>query len=171
MDCCIVQQSIYQYILHGGTRLFTRLRLALYRHLHFVKVFSAFYHDIAPFDKIADIRIYSEAAFVFCTEAVQPLIFPPPPSVPCTSSSAPPLSHFPPNLMHKSLERIIRLSPEWLACGHGLPIRFEAALLVIMDLRSFLEKLLNCKILAEYCHFTHQRETHTDFNHKINIYQ
>lgn len=41
-----------------------------------------------------------------------------------------------PKLMHKSLERIIRLSPEWLACGHGLPIRFDDALPVITEYRS-----------------------------------
>ncbi len=38
-----------------------------------------------------------------------------------------------PKPMRRSLERIIRLSPEWLACGHGLPIRFEKALPVIND--------------------------------------
>ena len=38
-----------------------------------------------------------------------------------------------PRLMRKSLERIVRLSPEWLACGHGLPIRFEKALPVIAE--------------------------------------
>ena len=38
-----------------------------------------------------------------------------------------------PRLMRKSLERIIRLSPEWLACGHGLPIRFEKVLPVIAE--------------------------------------
>ncbi len=36
-------------------------------------------------------------------------------------------------LMHKSLERIVKLSPEWLACGHGLPIQFENALPVIKE--------------------------------------
>ncbi len=36
-----------------------------------------------------------------------------------------------PRLMRRSLERIVRLSPEWLACGHGLPIRFDKALPVI----------------------------------------
>ncbi len=43
-----------------------------------------------------------------------------------------------PKLMRKSLERIQRLSPEYLACGHGLPMRFEDALPVIEDyLRDF----------------------------------
>ena len=37
-----------------------------------------------------------------------------------------------PKLMKRSLERIVKLSPEWLACGHGLPLRFESALPVIM---------------------------------------
>ena len=38
-----------------------------------------------------------------------------------------------PKLMRKSLERIAALSPEWLACGHGLPMRFEKALPVIEE--------------------------------------
>ena len=36
-----------------------------------------------------------------------------------------------PKLMKRSLEKIVKLSPEWLACGHGLPIRFDRALPVI----------------------------------------
>ena len=36
-----------------------------------------------------------------------------------------------PTLMRRSLETIVKLSPEWLACGHGLPIRFDRALPVI----------------------------------------
>ena len=36
-----------------------------------------------------------------------------------------------PELMRRSLERIVKLSPEWLACGHGLPMRFEEAYPVI----------------------------------------
>lgn len=36
-----------------------------------------------------------------------------------------------PRLMRKSLEHIVKISPEWLACGHGLPIRFDAAYPVI----------------------------------------
>jgi hypothetical protein len=35
--------------------------------------------------------------------------------------------------MKGSLERIVKLSPEQLACGHGLPIRFENALPIIME--------------------------------------
>ncbi|MBQ5316386.1 MAG: MBL fold metallo-hydrolase [Oscillospiraceae bacterium] len=38
-----------------------------------------------------------------------------------------------PGLMKRSLERIVKLSPEWLACGHGLPVRFETALPVIAE--------------------------------------
>ena len=38
-----------------------------------------------------------------------------------------------PKLMKGSLERIVKLSPEWLACGHGLPMRFDEALPVIED--------------------------------------
>ena len=36
-----------------------------------------------------------------------------------------------PKLMKRSLERIVKLSPKWLACGHGLPVRFDKALQVI----------------------------------------
>lgn len=36
-----------------------------------------------------------------------------------------------PKLMIRSLEKILKLSPEWLACGHGLPVRFEQAYPVI----------------------------------------
>ena len=36
-------------------------------------------------------------------------------------------------LMEKSLVRIMKLSPEWLACGHGLPMRFDKALPVIEE--------------------------------------
>lgn len=32
-----------------------------------------------------------------------------------------------PKLMKKSLELILKVSPKWLACGHGLPMRFEKA--------------------------------------------
>lgn len=38
-----------------------------------------------------------------------------------------------PKLMQNSLERIVKLSPEWLACGHGLPVRFNKALPVIEE--------------------------------------
>lgn len=38
-----------------------------------------------------------------------------------------------PKLMRKSLERIVTFSPEWLACGHGLPMKFEMALPVIKE--------------------------------------
>ena len=34
-------------------------------------------------------------------------------------------------LMRRSLERIVALSPEWLACGHGLPMRYGDAFPVI----------------------------------------
>lgn len=33
--------------------------------------------------------------------------------------------------MRRSLERILKLAPEWLACGHGLPMRFAEARPVI----------------------------------------
>lgn len=33
--------------------------------------------------------------------------------------------------MQDSLRRILEISPEWLACGHGLPLRFEEARPVI----------------------------------------
>ncbi len=36
-----------------------------------------------------------------------------------------------PKLMKRSLEKIVKLSPKWLACGHGLPVRFDKALPVI----------------------------------------
>lgn len=36
-----------------------------------------------------------------------------------------------PRLMKRSLERIVALSPDWLACGHGLPIQFDRAFPVI----------------------------------------
>ena len=36
-----------------------------------------------------------------------------------------------PRLMRKSLEQIVKISPEWLACGHGLPMRFDMAYPVI----------------------------------------
>ncbi|MBQ4486649.1 MAG: MBL fold metallo-hydrolase [Oscillospiraceae bacterium] len=36
-----------------------------------------------------------------------------------------------PKLLKKSLERIVRISPEWLACGHGLPMRYKDAYPVI----------------------------------------
>ena len=35
--------------------------------------------------------------------------------------------------MRSSLRRILEISPEWLACGHGLPLRFEEARPVIED--------------------------------------
>lgn len=38
-----------------------------------------------------------------------------------------------PKLMRRSLKTIMRLSPEWLACGHGLPMRFSEAEPVIRD--------------------------------------
>lgn len=34
-------------------------------------------------------------------------------------------------LMRRSLARIVKLSPAWLACGHGLPVRFDDAFPVI----------------------------------------
>lgn len=36
-----------------------------------------------------------------------------------------------PKLMRKSLERIVRLSPQWLACGHGIPMKYDEAYPVI----------------------------------------
>lgn len=36
-----------------------------------------------------------------------------------------------PVLMRKSLYKILNLSPQWLGCGHGLPIRFKKARPVI----------------------------------------
>ena len=51
-----------------------------------------------------------------------------------------------PKLMRKSLERIAALSPEWLACGHGLPMRFEKALPVIEEYFSKSEKDLEKRI-------------------------
>lgn len=41
-----------------------------------------------------------------------------------------------PEQMTESLRTILRLSPEWLACGHGLPVRMEEAKPVI---ESFLK--------------------------------
>ena len=38
-----------------------------------------------------------------------------------------------PELMTESLRTILRLSPEWLACGHGLPVRMKEAAPVISD--------------------------------------
>lgn len=45
-----------------------------------------------------------------------------------------------PKLMRRSLERIAALSPEWLAYGHGLPMKFEKALPVIEEYLSKSEK-------------------------------
>jgi glyoxylase-like metal-dependent hydrolase (beta-lactamase superfamily II) len=36
-----------------------------------------------------------------------------------------------PDAMASSLERIVKISPEWLACGHGLPVRMREARPVI----------------------------------------
>ncbi len=38
-----------------------------------------------------------------------------------------------PGLMRRSLERIVKLSPKMLACGHGLPLRFDEAYPVIEE--------------------------------------
>ncbi len=44
-----------------------------------------------------------------------------------------------PKLMRRSLARIVRISPEYLACGHGLPMRFDETLSVIDEhLRSVI---------------------------------
>ena len=39
------------------------------------------------------------------------------------------------NAMARSLERIIEISPKWLACGHGLPVKMR-------DARSVMKKYL-----------------------------
>ena len=36
-------------------------------------------------------------------------------------------------LMKRSHIKIVKLSPKWLACGHGLPVRFDKALPVIEE--------------------------------------